>query len=167
MKKYFAFFISLHFAAHCFAQQSAEEYGKMIYQYIVNNNNQLPNEFVDLVQYTSYIDRLEKLPEEDREAIKANASRSYSEVRQYFVEECSRILKLYETNSTLGATFEFRMSVFTQNKNFPDIGLVKCFYIANIPAEEEPLEDAIVFECIKTASGWRILDGFFDAPEIN
>jgi len=149
------------------AQQTAEEYGIVIFNYIIQNNTQLNKEFVDLVQYTSYIDRLEKLPEEEREAIKLDATKSYAEVRQLFDLACTNILNLYQSNTELGATFIFLNSVFAKSKNFPDIGLVTCYYQANIPGEEEPLEDAIVFECIKTGSGWRILDGFFDAPEIN
>lgn len=149
------------------AQGSPEEYGLKIYEYIMSGNMALAEEFVDLNQYTSYIDRLEKLPQEEKEAIKADASKSYTEVKQSFNVECQKILRLYSLNRRAGSTFEFTKSTFTQSKNFPDIGFVTCFYVANIPVEEEPLVDAFVFECIKTANGWRILDGFFDAPEIN
>ena len=125
------------------------------------------SEFVDLNQYTAYIDRLEKLPEEEKEMIKADASRTYTEARQTYIDECKSILALYQINLNEGATFEFMNCEFSQSKNFPDIGLLTCFYTAIIPSEETPLVDAIVFECIKTGTGWRILDGFYDAPEIN
>ena len=51
-----------------FSQITVEEYGKAIYNQIMSGKHELTNEFVDLNQYTAYIDRLEKLPEEEKEA---------------------------------------------------------------------------------------------------
>lgn len=167
MKNYYMSLLCLATYTFGHAQPTAEEYGIVIFNQIIDNNAQLKNEFVDLVQYTAYIDRLEKLPEEERETMKLGATKSYTEVKQLFDLECVNILKLYQRNKKSGATFVFLKSVFVQSKNFPDIGLVTCYYQASIPGEEELLEDALVFECLKTESGWRILDGFFDAPEIN
>lgn len=166
MKTYLLSFFCLGFVLTQ-AQETAEEYGLVIFNHIIQNNSQIEDEFVDLIQYTSYIDRLEQLPEEERESIKLGASKSYTEVRQNYAIECANILELYQSNTKLGAQFTYLYSAFSSSKNFPDIGLITCYYRANLPGEEEPLEDAIVFECIKTTSGWRILDGFFDAPEIN
>ena len=167
MPKFYIILFCLFNSLLAQSQGSAEEYGLKIYDLIMTGNAALTDEFVDLNQYTSYIDRLEKLPQEEKEAIKADASKSYTEVKQNFNAECQKIVKLYSLNSRAGSTFEFTNCTFTQSKNFPDIGFVTCYYVANIPVEEEPLEDAFVFECLKTENGWRILDGFFDAPEIN
>lgn len=167
MNKVFTISLAYFLSYQGIAQNSVEDYGKEIYTKIMQGNTELMNEFVDLNQYTSYIDRLEKLPQEEKELIKAGASKTYTEARKTYNDECLGILELYKSNIKSGATFAFINCTYKQSKNFPDIGLLTCFYTANIPVEEDPLIDAIVFECIKTATGWRILDGFYEAPEIN
>ncbi len=155
------------FAKTALPQENTANYALHVYELIVNGDARLADEFVDLNQYTAYVDRLTNLPEEDRELMKDVAAKSYSEVKNTFNTECLKILKLYQGVKKKGSTFTYLKSIFTPSKSFPDIGMLTCFYIANIPNEEEPLEDAIRFEVIKTSSGWRILDGFYDDPAIN
>lgn len=149
------------------AQDSVIDYGKKIYTYIVNNNLDLTNEFVNLQQYSAFVDELANIPDEQKEDLKHHAVKSYTEVKRDFINECIRILELYHRNQKNGVELTFLNCQYIPSKHFPKIGMLSCFYIANIPEEEEPLEDAIRFECIKTANGWRILDGFFDDPRIN
>jgi hypothetical protein len=151
-----------------FAQQSSEAYGQTIYELIVSDNPILINEFVELAEYTAYIDRLAKLPEEQREAIKFDATRSYNDVQKDFQRECQRMLKLYRKAQASGIDFTYQLSFFEPSKNFPEIGFITCVYTTELPEDEEPLveednQDAFKFEAIQTANGWRILDGFFTA----
>jgi hypothetical protein len=138
-------------------------YGAYIFEMVLSGNQQLKNEFIDLVAYTSYVDQLQNLPEYIREEIKYDATRDYHDVRLDYEQECSRILALYQQSKDAGTSFSFDMCAFAPNKNFPDIGIITCFYTVNLPDEEEPEGDALRFECIYTPNGWRILDGFFDA----
>lgn len=148
------------------AQNNFDKYGKYIYELVLSGNRELVYEFVDLNEYTSYIDRLEKLPTEIKEEIKFDATRSYTEVRKGFESECYRILDLYQNSQKNGTTFKYSVTEFKASKNFPDIGFITCYYIVNLPDGEEPEEDAIRFECIYTTNGWRILDGFFNDPNL-
>jgi CRISPR/Cas system CMR-associated protein Cmr5 small subunit len=144
------------------AQSNYASYGKKIYSMIIENNKNLMDEFIDLRDYTAYIDRLEKLPAEEKEAIKWDASRSYADVLKDYEVECTRILNLYAQSKREGITFTFSTAEFKPNKNFPNIGILTFYYMIDIPGFEEPEEDGLRFECIKTSSGWRILDGFFE-----
>ena len=138
-------------------------YGNYIFELVLSGSLQLQQEFVDLAEYTAYIDQLNNLPENVREEIKYDATRSYNDVRLDYERECSRIIKLYQNSKASGATFKFDLCEFTPSKNFPNIGFITCLYTVNLPDEEEPEGDALRFECINTVNGWRILDGFFDA----
>lgn len=152
-------------------QQTPEEYGLNIYTLVVNNKTSLVNEFVELGEYNAYIDRLAELPDKVREDIKYDATRTYNDVQKEFEKECSRILKLYKRGQIKGIKFSYLYSTFEPSKNFPDIGFITCVYSSVLPededeydlGEEEDTRDAFRFEAIKTANGWRILDGFFDA----
>ena len=154
------------FALPIDAQNTYADYGRYVYDLVLSGNRELVYEFVDLNEYTAYIDRLDKLPEEIKEEIKFDATRSYTDVRKGFEEECIRILDLYTNSVKSGATFEYSVTEFEPGKNFPDIGFITCYYIVNLPDAEEPEEDAIRFECILTKNGWRILDGFFNATNL-
>jgi len=152
-----------------FSQQTPEEYGRSIYELVVNNKTTLVNEFVELAEYNAYIDRLAQLPENVREEIKYDASRSYNEVYKEYEKECQRILKLYKRGQVKGIKFSYLNSTFEPSKNFPNLGFITCVYTTVLPEDEYEFEDgddnrdAFRFEAIKTANGWRILDGFFDA----
>lgn len=149
------------------AQQTAEEYGKHVYELITTGSKELNNQFIDLNQYATYIDNLQTLEEHEKENMKYGAQLNYTHVRHDFENECSRILRLYTNDANHGTQFTFEACTFNANKNFPNLGMVTCYYMADIPKEEEPVRDALVFECIKTESGWRILDGFFDETYAN
>jgi len=156
------------FAQKGMAQQTSEEYGQMIYQMILSENIGLTNEFVELTEYTAFIDQLAKLPEQQREAIKFDASRSYNEVQKDFQRECQRMLKLYKKGQANGIVFHYLESFFEPSKNFPEIGFITCVYTTELPGDEDPLveednRDAFKFEAFRTANGWHILDGFFTA----
>ncbi len=144
------------------AQSGYANYGKKIYTMIIENNNELLDEFIDLQDYTAYIDRLDKLPPAEKEEIKRDASRSYTDVLKDYEVECTRILKLYTNSHNEGITFTYSTTEFEPSRNFPNIGIITFYYIVDIPGFEEPEEDGLRFECIKTSNGWRILDGFFD-----
>ena len=163
-----AFLLITCFSQKFYAQQTSDAYGKTIYELIISNNPILINEFVELAEYTAYIDRLAKLPEEQREAIKFDATRSYNDVQKDFQRECQRMLKLYRKGHENGIAFSYSQSFFEPSKNFPEIGFITCIYTTELPEDEDPLveednRDAFKFEAIKTANGWRILDGFFTA----
>lgn len=128
----------------------------------MTNNRGLNDEFVNLVEYTAYIDRLESLPEQQKENIKIGAVKNYSNVRSAYDLECYRILTLYKQSLSIGAEFEFSSCSFKPHKYFNEIGFLTIYYTVMLPGEEEAEVDAIKFECIKTANGWKILDGFFD-----
>lgn len=138
-------------------------YGAYIFDLVLYGSYQLQDEFVDLTEYTAYIDRLNNLPEHIREEIKYDATRGYNDVRLDYEAECARIIALYKASAASGATFKLDMCEFEPSKNFPNIGFITCYYTVNLPDEEEPEGDALRFECINTPNGWRILDGFFDA----
>ena len=164
-------FLLLVFSKACFSQHTATEYGSIIYNLILENNSALVNEFVELAEYTAYIDDLGQLPEQVREEIKFDASRSYNDVRKDFESECQRMLNLYSKGKASGITFSYFASFLEPSKNFPDIGFITCVYTTDLNDDEEDLteednRDAFRFEAIKTASGWRILDGFFDATPL-
>lgn len=167
MKIILSFILAFFCIATANGQVSAEDYGLQIYKMIISGDRELSNEFVDLQQYSAYIDNLNSLPEDQKENIKRNAAKSYSEVRHDFDSECNRIISLYVDGLKTGTTFTFSNCAFEIDKQFPNIGMITCYYIADIPEEEEPVADAIKFECIKTDTGWRILDGFFDETYAN
>jgi hypothetical protein len=144
-------------------QYSCNEYGSYIFNMLIKNDKKIADEFVDLIDYTAYIDRIDKLPESEKDEIKYNASKSYTSIRNLYNKECNRILKLYKTSQSRGATFTYTTCDFKPSKNFPDIGFMTCYYLVQLPGEDEEEElDTILFECIRTVNGWRILDGFFD-----
>ena len=149
------------------AQSTAEEYGELIYNMITKGDRLLSEQFIDLNQYAAYIDNLETLEEIEKDNMKYGAQQNYSDIRHDFDNECNRILELYAADVEYGTRFTFEVCEFEANKAFPNLGMVTCYYIADIPNEEEPVRDAIRFECIRTASGWRILDGFFDETYAN
>lgn len=160
------FLIALLFITALTTQAQDDDYkayGAYIFDLVLYGSNQLQDEFIDLTEYTAYIDRLNNLPEHIREEIKYDATRSYNEVRLDYEAECARIIQLYKQSAATGATFRFDMCEFEPSKNFPNIGFITCYYTVNLPDEEEPEGDALRFECINTPNGWRILDGFFDA----
>lgn len=160
------FLFSIYLSTLC-AQELAVDYGQYIYNLVIAGNKNLIDEFVDLNQYGAYIDRLDELQADEKEELKKGATKSYPEVKRDYNEECKRILGLYTESKQAGTKFNFLTSTFTPSKNFPDIGMVVCYYEALLPGEEETVEDAFRFECIKTKSGWRVLDGFFDEPTMN
>ncbi len=149
------------------AQESAEDYGLLIFNMITTGNSDLNEQFIDLNQYSAYIDNLKVLEEHEKENMKYGAEQNYSDIRHDFDSECTRILELYKEGKLSGITFSFELCEFEPNKNFPNLGIVTCYYIADIPEEEEPVRDAILFECVQTQNGWRILDGFFDETYAN
>lgn len=157
-------FIIFFFSANLnLLQNSAIEYGDNIFDLLLTNSPELEHQFVELNEYTAYIDALQKLPEHIKEQIKYDATRSYNDVRVDFEQECSRIKSLYKSGLDEGMQFHLDFCTFEPSKNFPNIGEITCYYTVNIPGDEESAEDALRFECLKTESGWRILDGFFDA----
>ncbi len=160
------FILGLLIGSLAYGQESYADYGKHVYELVLNGSNELYDQFVDLNDYTAYIDRLEKLPEHLKEEIKRDATKSYTDVRKDYSLECSRILDLYKNARQEGTTFKYSATEYAASKNFPDIGFLTVYYIVNIPGFEEPEEDALRFECIKTVNGWRILDGFFDANDL-
>jgi len=142
-------------------EANCEEYSKYIFKLLLSNNYALANEFVDLIEYTAYIDRLEKLPDAQKENIKIGAVKSYDAIKTQFNKECHRILKIYKKSIASGASFTYEDCNFKANKFFKEIGFITVNYNVLMPGEEDEF-DAIRFEVIKTANGWRILDGFFD-----
>lgn len=145
--------------------QGCEDYSKRIFEMLMKNNFALANEFVDLIEYTAYIDRMENMPEAQKENLKTGALKSYDAVKIQFNKECYRILKMYKQSLANGASLSLDSCNFKPNKYFKEIGFITIYYIVAMPGEEAEI-DAIRFECIKTANGWRILDGFFDELQI-
>lgn len=158
-------FITLYIPIASTGQDDFTEYGKLIYTMIIQNDRGLLNEFVDLREYTAYIDQLDKLPAKEKESIKRDASRSYKDVLRDYEDECLRILSLYANSKEEGISFSYSTTEFNPSRNFPNIGIITFYYIVEIPGFEEPEEDGIRFECIRTKNGWRILDGFFDLTD--
>lgn len=155
--------IILIFCGSKLLAQDCDTYGMHIFNMLLNNDASLNDEFVGLIEYTAYIDRLEKLPEAQRENLKLGAIKSYDAVKKEYHKECKRILKIYKNTLAEKAEIAFDSCYFQQSKNFPDIGFMTCFYTVLLQGPEEELQlDAIRFECIKTQNGWRVLDGFFD-----
>ena len=165
--RYYLSFCFLFTTLQAFSQSTAEEYGELVYKMIIRGDQNLNDQFIDLNQYAAYIDNLETLEEFEKDNMKYSAQENYSDIRYDFDKECNRILDLYAEDANYGTTFTFEACEFEANKTFPDLGMMTCYYIADIPDEEEPVRDAIRFECIKTANGWRILDGFFDETDAN
>lgn len=167
MVRYYLSIYLLFTAISAFPQTTPEEYGELVYNMITHGDRNLNDQFIDLNQYAAYIDNLETLEEFEKENMKYGAQENYSDIRHDFDSECNRIIDLYAEDANYGTTFTFEVCEFEANKAFPDLGMITCYYIADIPGEEEPVRDAIRFECIKTVSGWRILDGFFDETYAN
>ena len=57
MKKYLLLLAFLT-SVQVFSQDGCEPYGKKVFDLVMNNDSELRNEFIGLIEYQSYVDRL-------------------------------------------------------------------------------------------------------------
>ena len=146
MVKFYTFILLLSSFVSSFAQTSPEEYGQNIYEMIITGNRNLNEQFIDLNQYSTYIDNLNTLEEIEKDNMKYGAEQNYSDIRHDFDTECNRILDLYADDTDYGTQFKFEICEFESNKSFPNLGMITCYYIADIPREEEGLFQRVIVQ---------------------
>lgn len=142
-----------------FGQSDCEEYSKHIFDLISKGSDSLKFEFIELIEYQQYVDQLE-LSEVERENFKLNAVNDYNLLREAYRKECSRIMGLYQVYRDNGATFKFTHCYFKQDKTYPGIGFITCYYYVDY--KNDVIADNVSFECIHWNGHWRIIDGFYD-----
>lgn len=140
------------------AQVDCEPYGTKIFELLISSDQGIKEEFIDLIEYQSYVDRL-SMPEEKKENLKEHALNNYMELKKNFINEANRIITFYEKFKGQGVVFTYQYCTHDKNPKYPGIGFIELFYIAE--ENGEVTDDSISFECIYTANGWRIIDGFY------
>ncbi len=156
--KIFLFLSSFFVFCGLSAQEDCEPYGKKIFTLIVNENLELKEEFVDLIAYQRYVDNL-PLDDDKKEIMKEHAVDNYIILKKSYLKEANRIIKIYRNFNEDGATFDYQYCSFKANPKYPGIGFIQLFYLAELNGEI--IDDSVSFECILTADGWRIIDGFY------
>ena len=141
------------------AQDGCEPYGGMIFNFIVQGNNvDLKAEFVDLIEYQSYVDRL-PMDQDKKEIMKEHALENYMSLKKSFLNESEKIVAVYRQYSKDEIIFKYQYCTFLANPKYPGIGFIEVFYLAE--DQSEVIDDSVSFECIYTSAGWKIIDGFY------
>ena len=140
------------------AQRDCEPFGSKVFDLIVSAKSELKNEFIDLIEYQSYVDRL-TMDDSKKEDLKEHAMNSYMSLKKNYYNECNRIIEFYNDLKEDGYTFNYQYCTHKANPKYPGIGFIELFYLAE--RKGKITDDSISFECIYTNGGWRIIDGFY------
>ena len=139
-------------------QADCEPYGTKIFNLLISADQDLKLEFIELIEYQSYVDRL-SVSDDKKEDLKEHALNNYLDLKKNFINETKRILEFYQKMKEKGIVFTYQYCTIKDNPKYPGIGFIEIFYIAE--ENGEVTDDSISFECIYTANGWRIIDGFY------
>ncbi|MCT4624474.1 MAG: hypothetical protein N4A46_12710 [Schleiferiaceae bacterium] len=140
------------------AQEDCEPYGKYIFDLIINNNQDLKKEFVDLLDYQSYVDHL-PVDSTKKDVMMEHAIDNYIVLKKSYLKEAKRILGVYQNIADKGAELSYQFCSFKANPKYPGIGFIQLNYLAQFG--DDVIDDSVSFECIYTSKGWKIIDGFY------
>jgi hypothetical protein len=137
-----------------------ETFGKQIFDAMLNDPSELQDALIEMDKYHLWIESLEDLPEETKDAMKLRAIENYKQIRKNYRQECKRIHRLFADFKKKGGVLSFESCRVKDHKNFKNFGMFTIHYSGKV--KRDHIRDAISFEVLVLNDTYFVVDGFFE-----